>query len=313
VSFKSNHHRWMIGAAALLALGACDKVKSIGGNTTSTATTAGRGDAANSKLDTYTEGYNKLIDTFGLPETMESYVEQKISSKSPTDSISISSGWIGQALTSLKQARALSGGPADLDAAADTLIASLEKVLARLTPLETYYSSKAYREDALARGKREDPLMLAEFKAASEAGEAFNTILSRERRARTEIELTELKKSGNMLAYNTKLALQQAEPLVDLFNKPEDLRDPAVLAKADAIIAALEKTLADQRSVYATAKGAAKTPGDAPDYGYEAVNRELTQMIGDYRDLKQSGEVSDVNDMVRNYNSAIESLNNITR
>lgn len=305
--------RWMTGAAALLALAGCDKVKSIGGNSADAVAADGRDNAANAKLDTYTEGYNKLIDTFGLPETSETYSEARIAAKSPTDSISISTGWIGQALTKFKEARALPGGAADLDAVGDRLIAALDKVLARLTPLDTYYSSKAYREDALARGKREDPLMLAEFKAASDAAAAFDAILSRERRARTEIELAELKKSGDTLRYTTKLALYQAEPLVDLFNAPEDVRNPAILAKADAMVVALDKTLAEQRTAFAAAKAAGKTPSDTPDIGYQFVENRLTSMIGDYRDLKQSGDVSDVNDMLRNYNHAIESMNNVMR
>ncbi|QAY76067.1 DUF3829 domain-containing protein [Sphingosinicella sp. BN140058] len=297
----------------MLALAACDG-SAGGGNTSGTVAagpTADGKDPAQAKLDAYTEGYNKLIGTFGLPETAENYTKADVPNQSPSDSVSVSSGWLEQALAKLKEARALPGGPADLDKSGDALIAALDKVVTRLKGLSVYYDSKAYREDKLARGKQEDAAMRAEFQAALAAAEGFDTILKRERDARTAVEIEQLKKDGNVLAYSTKVAVQRSENLIDLFAKPEDVKNPQLLAKGTAIVAEIEKLLAEQRTAYAAAKAAAKSPIEAPDSSYESAAGDLTDLIGEFRDLKQSGDVEDLNDMVEEYNDAVESLNNI--
>ena len=299
--------------ALLLALGGCDGA-GTGGNTSSAIpgvpTTEGK-DPAQAKLDAYTEGYNKLIGTFGLPETAENYAKEDIPNQSPTDNVSISSGWLEAALTKLKEGRALPGGPADLDKAGDGLIAALDKVVTHVKALSVYYDSKAYREDKLARGKQEDPAMRAEFQAALAAAESFDTILKRERDARAAVEIEQLRKDGNVLAYSTKLAVQRSENLIDLFAKPEDVKNPQILARGTALVGEIEKLLADQRTAYAAAKAAAKNPIEAPSSSYESAAGDLTDLVGKFRDLKQSGDVENLNDMVEEYNDAIESLNNI--
>jgi len=304
---KKRHH-WLIATTALLALGACDKA---GTNPTGTFGGADAADPAQAKVDTYVEGYNKLIGTFGLPETADKYEEQDIPGKAATDSIYVNTGWIDQALAKLKEARALPGGPADLDKAGDRLIAALDTLLARLGPLHTYYESKAYKEDNLARGKSEHAQLMADFKAAMDSSEAFNALLKRERNARTGIEIAELKKQGNTLGYTSKLALQKSEQLVDLFNKPEDIRNPAMIARGDSLVVEIEKLLAEQRAAFATAKAAAKSPADAPDISYSLLEGNLTSMVGNYRDMKQSHNVDAAKRLVDSYNEAVESMNRI--
>lgn len=51
--------------------------------------------------------------------------------------------------------------------------------------------------------------------------------------------------------------------------------------------------------------------GHTPDSGYGSIATYLTSMIGDYRDIKQSPEASDLNSMVKEYNNAVESANRI--
>jgi hypothetical protein len=66
-------------------------------------------------------------------------------------------------------------------------------------------------EDKLVRGKHEDAQMLAEFKTASLALAEFNVQLEHEASRREEGELVKIKASGDMVTYNTKLALHQAK------------------------------------------------------------------------------------------------------
>jgi len=291
--------------AATLILGGCDKLP--GGKAANGVAVSAKDPAAMAKLGAYTEGFNKLVDTFGLPETADDYVKADIPRQSTQDVIVVSDGWIEQALDKLKSARAMPGGSKAVDQAADTLIADLDKVLARLRPLRIYYDSKAYRDDGLARGKTEDPLMKAEFQTALTDMQAFSDALKAERRQHVASELKALKARGDMVGYHSKLALQQSESLIDLFKSPKDFSDPATLAKGDAIVAELDKTLADQRKAYdeAKAKAGAQQIGPAP----QIAAGQLTTMIGNYRDLKRSHKVEDFNMMLTNYNSAVELLN----
>lgn len=292
-----------------LLLAGCDRIPGLGN-----AATADEATSANprvgAKVNAYTESYNKLIGYFGLLDIAKRYRENRIAGQSPRDTIYVNEGAIEAALTRLKEARAMPGGTPTLDRAADALIAALDKVMARLGPLKTYYDSRAYRDDALARGKREDPLMLAEFDAAIAEAGRFDSALTATRHARLEGELARLKEAGNTLGYNTKVELKHAEDLLALFPTPAAIRDPANFRRGDALVATLETLLAEQRTAIAAAKAAASA-SDQPDSGHASVVDGLTSLIGDYRDLRQSKDPSEYESMIRRYNSAIDSANGI--
>lgn len=287
------------------------------GNSPSASSTAAvpQGDAksgnavqqATQKLNVYTSAYNKMIGTFGLTETRQKYFDNNISKKKATDSVSITDGWVEGALDELRKGRAVqASGLAALDASADTLIERLGKLVTQLKALDVYYESKAYKDDNLARGKAEDASLRASFDASISAMEAFNAALDVEQKKRDVEMLAELKASGNMLAYNTKLALSQGEGLVNLFGEA-DIKAAAKYVQGDTLVKELEKTLASQRELYA----AAKAKGPAPDYGYESTASNLVSLVGAYRDMKQSREPDDYNDMVKAYNDAVGSANGI--
>ncbi|WP_158298669.1 DUF3829 domain-containing protein [Sphingomonas psychrotolerans] len=292
-------------------LGACGGSGSgSGGNGSVEA--AANSPATAAKLSAYTEAYNALLETFGLPATAKTYKEARVAGRSPSETITISDGWIENEATKLKAARALPGSLGPLDAAAETLDTALQKVLARLKPLYAYYNTKAYRADGLKRGKAEDAQMIAEFDAALKAMDDFNAALVKQRRAGADAELATLKQSGDTVGYNTKLAMQQAEDLVGLFDKPEDLRDPAVFAKGDALAASLEKLLAEQQKAIADAKTKAKEPVETSRLSISGLVADmLGSMIGQYRQVKQSHSANDTEAMVDSYNRAVGLANNM--
>jgi hypothetical protein len=124
--------------------------------------------------------------------------------------------------------------------------------------------------------------------------------------------MAKYKAAGDMVGYNNKQAMQQAEELVMLFNKPEDLKDPAVFAKGDAIAASLEKLLIEQQKAIAEAKPKAAEPLRKSQLGvYGLVGDMLGTMIGQYRQLKQSHSGSDMKSMVDSYNNAVGMANDI--
>lgn len=285
----------LMASAALLGLSACDKAGQSSGQTATGSVSAD--ESAAKKLDTYVEAHNKFIDTFGFVEKAEAYRKADVAHASVDDTFNVSVGWIGQGLEKLKEARSSAGGPADLDSAADALIASMGKVQNRLASLETYYSSKKYLDDKLARGKAEDKQMLAELDAAEKNFERFGAQLDLSLDKRDQA-LLETLKGRDALKYNAKLALMHAKKLMNLFNDPDDLNRPDVFAKGDAEVAIIEKAIADAHDE-AVKKGKSDPSGLS----------SLTSMLGSYRTLKQRHEASDAQSMLRQYNQAIDSSN----
>lgn len=139
------------------------------------------------------------------------------------------------------------------------------------------------------------------------AMKAFNVGLGAEQKRRDVETLARLKASGDLLAYNTKLALSQGENLLNLFSEGTDIKNAAKYVQGDALAAGIEKTLVTRRELYAAAK--IKEP--KPDYGHESTGSSLLSLVGTYRDMKQYRKLEAFNDMVKEYNRAIESANGI--
>lgn len=307
---------------AALLLSACNKSADVpnapdpkaqaSGTAAVPAGPARTAEQATAKFNAYTAAYNKLIGTFGLPETRDRYFKENIASKKPADSVSITAGWLEQGLEALRQGRGLPTAGLDaLDTSADAVIAPLGKLVPQLKALDVYYTSKAYKEDGLAKGKAQDAEVRGLFEATTTAMANFNKALGEEQKKRGAQALASLKANGEMLAYDTQLALQQGEELTAVFGSESDIRNPERFQQADNLVAALEKTLAEQRTQFEADK--AKAKDKKPDSGHESVNGNLVSLIGEYRDLKQSRKAEDYNDMIKYYNRAVESSNGISR
>jgi hypothetical protein len=191
----------------------------------------------------------------------------------------------------------MSGGSADLDAAANKLIGSMGAVQTHLASLKTYYDSKKYLDDKLARGKAENAQMLAQLDAAEKDFKAFGGLLDTAIDQRDQVVLDKLKGS-DPLKYNTKLALIHAKKLMDLFTGPDDAKKPELFAKGDAEVAIVEKAIADAHDEATKANKSDPTSLS-----------ELTMMIGSYRSFKQGHEVDDLKSMLEDYNQAVDSAN----
>ena len=157
------------------------------------------------------------------------------------------------------------------------------------------------------RGKAEDAPLRTSFDASMATMNAFNVALGAEQKRRDVETLARLKASGDLLAYNTKLALSQGENLLNLFGEGTDIKNVAKYVQGNALAAGIEKTLVTQRKLYA----AAKIKESEPDYGHEITGSSLLSLVGAYRDMKQHRKLEAFNDMVKKYKRAIESANGI--
>ena len=265
------------------------------------------------KLNAYTEGYNIMVGEFGLKQQLDDYQKAGINGPHPTpETVYLTGGWLDQARAKLQAARAMPGGGlADADAAADRFLPALQQVLTHEASLNGYYQSKAWRDDGLARGKREDPVLVGEFHTAFATAAPLDAALTRARDTRERAQLAALKASGNAVAYQSQLALSQARGLVQSFHNQADLHDPTKLAAANATAATLEKTLVDQHAAVAKAK-AGLNPGSIDGFRVDSCGRagdDLDRLLGAYRDLKAGGGAKAYQSMVAAFNSAVSGVN----
>ena len=284
----------LIGVASL-CLSGCDKISASRDKDQSSAATGIA--AASTQLDAYISAHNRLIGTFGFYEKAANYRKANVAHASTNGQFLVDAGWIDKGIDELKQARGLAGAPADLNAAADALIASMTKVQKHLAELAPYYTSKAYMDDNLARGRKEDAQMLAEIDAADADLKRFSGMIDREMVKRDTAMLEKLKAEGDMLDYNRRLAMFHANALISRFTAAQ-APDAALFQRADADLAIIEPAIAAARAEAAKAGG--KEP---PELHF------LSSMLGSYRSFKKDHRPFNAEMMLGSYNHAVEAAN----
>ncbi len=284
----------LIGVASL-GLSGCDKISGSRGTDQRSAAAGIAG--ASTQLDAYISAHNRLIGAFGFYERAAKYREADVAHASTDGQFLVDAGWIDKGIDELKQARALAGAPADLNAAADALIGSMTKVQTHLAELAPYYTSKAYMDDNLARGRKEDARMLAEIDAADADLKRFSDIIDRESVKRDTAALEKLKAEGKLLEYNRRLAMFHANALITRFAGSK-APDAALFQRADADLAVIEPAIAAARAE--AAKAGEKEP---PELHF------LSSMLGSYRSFKRDHRASNAEMMLGSYNHAVEAAN----
>jgi len=293
-----------IGSAFLL-LAACDQLSGnnsgvFGGGTSQSETEA--------TIGGYVAAYNKLADSDGLYGIQRTYNEMNIPNAGVSSELFLVDIQLAQALKAMRDARAASRGPADLDKAADRVIAALDAATKRTAGLAPYYQSKAYRADNLARGKAEDGPMKAEFAAAATATEAFLRVLDRERGAVDVRQMAALKASGDAPRYLTNRAVTEAQELIDAFPDEASLADSARYKVADAALAKLEATMKELAAAVAASKADPRTP-EGLNARYDAAMINLNMAVGSYRTLRTTKSAESFNTLVERYNGAVQMAN----
>ncbi len=130
---------WALGGLLVLLAG-CNR--GVGGTPPALS-----GDQA--KLNAYTDGYNIVIGAFGLRQQLDAYEKAGVAGLHPVpETVYLTGGWLDQARAKLQAARAMPAGSlGDADAAADRFLPALQQVLTHEASLNSYYQSKAWRDD----------------------------------------------------------------------------------------------------------------------------------------------------------------------
>lgn len=165
---------------ASLSLTACDSAaQSTNNGANAYAIDAvARRRSTEAKLNGYVKGYKRLTGTLGFTDVYRAY--RSLVRGGAVSQLELSEKWIRDGVTSLKSAHAMPNGATDLDAAADALIASMEKVLEDLSCLRLYYVAQPDMDNDTISKRVDEAQTLAGFNAANADLIKFGDLLERE-------------------------------------------------------------------------------------------------------------------------------------
>ena len=254
----------------------------------------------------YSKAYNGMIDdNRAVAAYYRSYKGLGISSKKHSPN-----GFYGgpddiqRMIKPIKEVRGAgsSSGDAQLDSAADAVVASGEKLIAIWGTMDPYFRSKGYLEDKWAKADANDAAMRGGFEGMIADIDKLGNELDRVQDQKRQERLAKYKAEGDMVMFNVLTAMDQAKKLVNGVEATNNLKNKEAVAKVDDIAKQMEVTLADLNKALADEK--AKT-GKDPHYNFKSISDKLTTVIGSWRTLKAIPTPAGYRNLVGYYNDAV--------
>lgn len=235
--------------------------------------------------------YNVSLLDLDLRGAKKDYQDQEIATAKPDGEIYVFATKLESWVEELDRAIKMDGAIPTVDPAAERFMAALRALTTRVKSLDSYYRMGAYLADDLARGKREDPLVIADYDRAIAAFVPFTHALARASDKADETLLRRLRAEGDMVGYYDVAIQNRARALRLVAAEPALSEDKARMARADAIVAQTVQLLDKARVVRAAAAAqAAKAPkaddenmvssSAVPD---DNVIEATERMVGTYR------------------------------
>lgn len=286
---------------ALTTLAGCDKATQLG-NQISAAAEDVDTHSEDEKFNDYIDGFNKLVDgSKGLKNCREQYARQNIANATADADFDFD-GVLGcdpdgikDIVAALKKGRGISvPSAAKADAAVDAVLKPLEHLDTQWRALAPYYLQKAYRTDALARGKAADAGILADYDAAIAAIDALDAELSAHQKAQTLKTLERMKAQGRMVQYHVADIMRISEALITISEKQQFDATNKLATELEAADQAFHAASADVK------------PGDADFTCASLMDKHASYILGSYRDFARDKDESSYNRLVSSYNTAIE-------
>jgi hypothetical protein len=299
---------------AMAGLVGCDKIQQATGGENQQASAD---DTANVALSNYIKAHNKFISNEPInPEGMNDgslegamaqyqYNAEKYSAEDIPQVNIVVSNYFELGLDALEQGvKAMQGrSQRPVDKAAADLLTKAKALQARATEMKAYYDSKKFLDDNFVKAKAEHPAFLALWKETIALNETLSTEVSRANDLR-DVELAkELKAKGDLLGYNSMMAMTESKNLIRIINGGDF--DEALIKNADSKVAEIETILIS----YKAEEKKAEKEGKLSDDFHAKLQVELNEMIGEYRAAKTATEAADRNNaleaLIKQYNEAV--------
>jgi hypothetical protein len=205
--------------------------------------------------------YDVALIGIDLRDAEKTYRGQDIGRAKPDGEFFVSPERVKSWVEELDRTIAMDGAVPTVDPAARRFVEALRVLAIRLESLDSYYRMRANLADKLARGRREDPLVLADYDRALVALGPFRDAVTHAANAADATLAARLRAEGRMVDYYNVEIARRARLLRLLADAPDMAGDAARMARADAIVGQITTLLDKARAVRA---GASK-PDSAVD------------------------------------------------
>lgn len=307
-------------AASILGLSACDKAKEVANKVEAETTKAvdsaknagsSSEEAISAKINKYVSVSNDLQKYFH--ESNEFFAKNRAEREAKAKagdfkSIETNSSVFERSGKKLEEIAQMPGDTPDVDNAAKAYAAVITEYLPNWDELQSYNKAKKYEDDNGAKGKE---LLVkynegqAKLIAAQEAFEkVFKVAMDKEKVKR----VAEYKAKGQLLELHTTQALENAGQMLEIFDDFADFKNQAKIDKANALLAELDTNLDAMNKEYQTQEAEKKL--DAFNT-WKSVHSYLVSFTGKYREARK--DPKRYNDMVRDYNNAVDDYNRMMR
>lgn len=207
------------------------------------------------------DAYDVSLMGIDLRDAQEAYRGQDIGRAKPDGEFFDGPERVKSWVEELDQAIAMDGTVPTVDPAARRFVEALRVLTVRLQSLDSYYRMRANLADKLARGRREDPLVLADYDRALAAIGPFRDAVTQAANAADATLAARLRAEGRMVDYYNVQIARRARLLRVVADAPDMAGDATRMARADAIVEEVTGLLDKARAVRAEAAArVAKAP-----------------------------------------------------
>lgn len=305
----------LCGAVALALAGCKGKsveqmASAVAGGAVTANGSSKSSESASKVYNSYVKAHNTITGMFygsvkGKDELLKAYVAQNLGSgKSKGDPrLYLNTSSVKTLSERLEEAQntKIGGDYAVLEEKAGQLLVTSKELLKVGKDLESYFESKQYLEDKMAKAQATNDTFVQLWTKFNAEYDAMSAEMDKIEEARRAKDIAEFEKAGKLREANNERALLISNNVLKLIDDGRSLKDAQKIAAIDAEIVKLEAALKQLQ------EETGKTKEDKENYKFESRRERLNRFVGYWRGFKQSKDVRDLNRMIDLYNDAVKS------
>lgn len=246
--------------------------------------------------DFHITSYYRATSVINPADLKADYDSAKQKDISKVENVPINLELLDQALRDLEQARG-SASDGALDIAADKLLGPLRRLVGQAKKLESYFSKRDYLVDHHARARAELPAMLASYADVISAYTPFAHAVDQTVAKQEAAEMAVARTEGRAADYFDLLIKRRTRALRAVTQDPKQLAAASPSGEADRLVTELMALADKDRAAWNRLD--AKTASQNGLIAESNVRPVAEEMIGAYRQFRETKEMSDYTDFRR--------------